>query len=77
MSSLQVGRRGGNLWQKAAVMATGSCLGMVTSSATPLQPVEEISTQKGILKHGKFCALSSILTYFARGSFGKPLLSTA
>lgn len=77
MSSLQVGRRGGNLWQKTAGTVAGSCLGMVTSSRTPLQPVEEVSTHKGILKHGKFCALSSILTYFARGSSGKPLLSTA
>lgn len=31
------------------------------SSATPLWPMEEVSTHKGILKHGKFCALSSIL----------------
>lgn len=76
MSSLQVGRTGGNLWQKIAVTVTGSCLGMVTSSTTPLQPVEEVSTHKGILKHGKFCALSSVLTDFARGSSGKPLLST-
>lgn len=77
MSSLQVGRRGGDFRQKTAVVVAGSCLGLVTSSATPLQPVEEVSTHKGILKHGKFCALSSVLTYFARGSSGKPLLSTA
>lgn len=76
MSSLQVGRGGGSLWQKTAMMVNGSCLGMVTSSTTPLQLKEEVSTHKGILKHGKFCAYSSILTYFARGFPGKPLLST-
>lgn len=54
----------------------GSCLGMVTSSTTPLQPKEEVSTHKGILKHGKFDAYGSVLTYFARGFPGKPLLST-
>lgn len=77
MSSLQVGRGRGSLWQKRAVMVTGSCLGTVTSATIPLQPMEEVSTLKGILKQGKFCAYSSILTYFARGFPGKPLLSTA
>lgn len=76
MSSLQVGRGGGSLWQKTAVTVTGSCVGMVTSSTAPLQPVEEVSTHQGILKHGKFRAYSSILTYFTRGFPGKPLLST-
>lgn len=56
--------------------ATGSCLAMLTSSKTPLQPMGEVSTHKGILKHGIVCALSSILTYFTRGSSGIPLLST-
>lgn len=49
MSSSQVGRGSGSLWQKTAMTVTGSFVGMLTSSTTPLQPMEEVSTHKGIL----------------------------